>query len=77
VLRKQAIHPALPTSLQRILPLSYGGNCPQWKRFQDAEDITKNMTAELNDVPFEAFLTFYKRFKGYNKCIKVYGDYFE
>jgi hypothetical protein len=40
------------------------------KRFQDVEDIKKNMTAELNAVPLEAFADcFQKHFERCNKCI--------
>jgi histone-lysine N-methyltransferase SETMAR len=48
------------------------------KMFQDVEDIKKNVTAELNAVPLEAFAnSFQKRFERRNKCIQVGGDYFE
>jgi hypothetical protein len=51
---------------------------PKGKRFQDVEDIKKNLTAELNVVPLEAFADcFQKIFKRFNKCIQVHGDYFE
>jgi hypothetical protein len=50
----------------------------QEKRFQDAEDVMKIVTAELNAVPLEAFADcFQKLFKLFNKCIQVGGDYFE
>jgi hypothetical protein len=40
------------------------------KRFQDVEDIKKNVTAELNAVSLEAFTdSFQKRFERCNKCI--------
>jgi hypothetical protein len=43
--------------LVKIVPvfLIEGEDCPQTKRFQDVEDIKKNVTAELNAVPLEAF----------------------
>jgi hypothetical protein len=45
------------------------------KRFQDIE---KNLTAELNAVPLQAFSDcFQKLFERCNKCIQVDGDYFE
>jgi hypothetical protein len=48
------------------------------KRFQDVEDIKKNVTAELNAVPSEAFADrFQKIFEQCNKCIQVSEDYFE
>jgi hypothetical protein len=48
------------------------------KRFQDVENIKKNVMAELNVVPLEAFAdSFQKFFKGFNKCIQVGGDYIE
>jgi hypothetical protein len=57
--------------------LSQGQNCPQRKRFQDAEDKI-NVMVELNAVPLDAFAEcFQKFFKRFNKCIKVGGDYCE
>jgi hypothetical protein len=48
------------------------------KKFQDVEDIKKNLTAELNAVPLEAFADCCeKRFVRCNKCIQVGGNYFE
>jgi hypothetical protein len=48
------------------------------KRFQNVEDIKKNVTAELNAVPLEAFAdSFQKLFERCNKCIQAGGDYFE
>jgi hypothetical protein len=48
------------------------------KRFQDVEDIKKNVTAELNAVILEAFADcFQKLFERYNKCFQVGGDCFE
>jgi histone-lysine N-methyltransferase SETMAR len=48
------------------------------KRFQDVEDIKKNVTAELNTVPLVTFADcFQKLFEQCNKCIQVGGDYFE
>jgi hypothetical protein len=48
------------------------------KTFQDFGDIEKDVTAELNPSPFEAFADcFQKLFKRCNKCIYVSGDYFE
>jgi hypothetical protein len=48
------------------------------KRFQDVEDIKRNVMAELNAVPLEAFADcFQKLVEGCNKCIQVGGDYFE
>jgi hypothetical protein len=45
------------------------------KRFQDVEDIKKNVTAELNAVPMEAFADcFQKRFGRCNKFIQIGGD---
>jgi histone-lysine N-methyltransferase SETMAR len=50
----------------------------QWKRFQDVEDIKKNVMAELNTVPLEAFADcLQKLFGGCKKCIQVGRDYFE
>jgi hypothetical protein len=45
-------------SHQWIFSLSCGENCPQRKRFQDVEDIKKNVMAELNAVPLDAFALF-------------------
>jgi hypothetical protein len=48
------------------------------KRFQNVEDIKKNVTAELNAVPLEAFADcFQKLFESCNKCIQIGGDHFE
>jgi hypothetical protein len=48
----------------------------QGKRFQDGEDIKKNVMAELNAVPLEAFADcFQKLFERCNKCNQVGGDY--
>jgi hypothetical protein len=48
------------------------------KRFQNAEDIRKNMTAEMKAVPLEAFAySFQKLFKPSNTCIQAGGDRFE
>jgi hypothetical protein len=48
------------------------------KRFQDVEDIKKNVTAELNAVPLEACAgCFQKHFERCNKCFQVGGDYSE
>jgi hypothetical protein len=48
------------------------------KRFQDVEGIKRNVTAELNVVPFEAFAdSFQKLLKRFNKYIQVDGDYVE
>jgi hypothetical protein len=48
------------------------------KRFQDAEDIKKIVTAEPNAVPLEAFAEcFQKLFERCKKCIEVGGDCFE
>jgi hypothetical protein len=47
------------------------------KRFQDVEDIKKNVMAELNAVPLHASADcFQKLFERCNKCIQVGGDYF-
>jgi hypothetical protein len=46
------------------------------KRFQDVEDIKKNVMAELNAVSLEAFVDcFQKLFKRHNKCFQVGGDF--
>jgi hypothetical protein len=46
-------------------------------RFQDDEDIKKNMTVGLNADPLEAFVDcFQELLKRFNKCIQVGGDYF-
>jgi hypothetical protein len=48
------------------------------KRFQDVEDIKKNVTVELNAVPLEAFADcFQKRYERCNKFSQLVGDYFE
>jgi hypothetical protein len=48
------------------------------KTFEDVEDIKKNVMAELNVIPLEAFADcFLKRFEQCNKCIQVGGDYSE
>jgi hypothetical protein len=48
------------------------------KRFHDAEDIKKTVTAKLNAVHLEAFsCCLQKSFKRYNTCIQVGGDKFE
>jgi histone-lysine N-methyltransferase SETMAR len=48
------------------------------KRFQEVEDIKKNVTAELNAVLFEAFANcFQKLFERCNKCIQVGGNHIE
>jgi hypothetical protein len=48
------------------------------KRFQDVEDIKKNMTTELNAVPLEAFADYFQKlFERCNKCFRVGGDYFK
>jgi hypothetical protein len=48
------------------------------ERFQNVEDIMKNVTAELNAVPLEAFADCFKKlFKRCNKCIQVSENYFE
>jgi hypothetical protein len=48
------------------------------KRFQDVEDVKKNVKAERNAVPLEAFAgCFQKLFERCNKCTQVGGDYFE
>jgi hypothetical protein len=45
------------------------------KRFQDVEDITKNVTVELNAVPLESFADcFQEIFERFNKFIQVGGD---
>jgi hypothetical protein len=47
------------------------------KRLQDV-DFKKNVMAELNAVPLEAFADcFQKLFERCNKCIQVGRDYFE
>jgi hypothetical protein len=47
------------------------------KRFQEV-DIKKNMMAELNAVPLEAFADCSQKLsERCNKCIHVGGDYFE
>jgi hypothetical protein len=59
-------------SHQWICSLSYGENCPQRKRFQDAQDIMKNVTAELNAIPLDASVScFQKLFKRCHKCIQI------
>jgi hypothetical protein len=40
--------------------LSEGENCPQRKEFQDAEDIKKNVTAEMNGLTLEDIAEFSK-----------------
>jgi hypothetical protein len=48
------------------------------KWFQDAEDVMKNVMAELNVVPLEAVADcFQKLFKLCNKCIQVGGDFID
>jgi hypothetical protein len=48
------------------------------KRFQDLEDIKKNVTAEVSAVPLEAFADcFQKLLERCNKYFQVGGDYFE
>jgi hypothetical protein len=48
------------------------------KRLQDAEDIEKIMTAELNAVPLEAFVgCFRKLLKRFNKCVQAGEDDFQ
>jgi hypothetical protein len=48
------------------------------KKFQDAEDIKKNVTAEMNAVILEDFAgCFQKLFEGFNTCIQVAVDNFE
>jgi histone-lysine N-methyltransferase SETMAR len=48
------------------------------KRFQDVEDIKKNVTPELNALPLEAFAGYFQKlFEPCHKCIQVGGDYFE
>jgi hypothetical protein len=48
------------------------------KRFQDVEDITKNVMAKLNSIPLGAFADcFQKLFERCNKYIQVGKDYFE
>jgi hypothetical protein len=48
------------------------------KKFQDVEDIKKNVTAEINAFPLEASADcFQKLSKRCNKRIQVVGDYFE
>jgi hypothetical protein len=45
------------------------------KRFQDAEGIKENVTAELNAVPLQAFAdSSQKLLKRFNKCIQVDGE---
>lgn len=44
------------------------------KRFQDAEDIKKNVTAELKAVYSDAFADWFQ--KRCNKYINANGDYF-
>jgi hypothetical protein len=51
-----------------------------WRKLpsKEVENIKKNMTAELNTVPLEAFADYFQKcFEQCNKCIKVGGDYFE
>jgi hypothetical protein len=48
------------------------------KRFQNVEGIKKNLAAELNAVPLEAFADcFQKLLERWNECIQVGRDYFE
>jgi histone-lysine N-methyltransferase SETMAR len=48
------------------------------KRFEDVEDIKKNVTAEMNAIPLGAISDcFQKLFVRCNKSIQVGGDYFE
>jgi hypothetical protein len=48
------------------------------KKFQDVEDMKKNMMAELKTVFYEAFAEcFHKLFKRFNECSQVGSDYFE
>jgi hypothetical protein len=69
------VHPDLSGRLQ--FSLSKGGNCPQRNRFQDTEDIKKNVMAELNTVPLGVFADcFQKLLEWFNKCIQVGRDYF-
>jgi hypothetical protein len=59
-------------------PLSLGENCTQRTEVQDAEDIKKNLTAEMNAVPLEAFADcFQKLLKRFNKSIQVGPIYFD
>jgi hypothetical protein len=48
------------------------------KKFQDAEDIKKNLTAGLNAVILEAFIgCSQKLFERFNTCIQVGVNFFE
>jgi hypothetical protein len=48
------------------------------KRFHDAKDMKKKVTAELSAVLLEASAgRFQKLFKRFNTCVQVGGDYFE
>jgi hypothetical protein len=63
---------------QRIFLVPSAKTALKGNRFQDVGDIERNVTAELNAGPFEAFADcFQKFFKRCNRCIQVSGDYFE
>jgi hypothetical protein len=47
------------------------------KRFQDAEDVKKNVKVEINAVPSEAFADCFQKLpKRFNKYFQVDGDYY-
>jgi hypothetical protein len=55
------------------LSLSQGKTGHKGKRFQDVEDIEKNVTAEQNAVPLEAFADcFQKLFKRFKEFIQLF-----